>query len=307
MSYWVAGVTKLSAALLNQKTVTIDVGTNLAALSPTYADQIVISTDTSGGFTQDTIYQRNAANTSWISVLTMQKHLHNADTAAAGGLLSDIYAANMGISLYQTELLSPAAGDFFTTVSGTGAAVTDGRGSGVWRVDINSGTTLNAAAQADLGGLRADFGSKMKFQAKVEQQTATTSLQCRIGVNNELASAAADPTTKSLGFEFCDSTGTTYQLESCDGATRTVTNTTFAFNGVHGIKFAYTPSTNVVGTIDNNTATTKTTNLPNSGQTLPDRLMRFGIMSTVAAAAKHLYIYGAALNYIPNEGTAWTA
>lgn len=307
MSVWVAGVTKLSAALLNQKTITIDTGTNLAALAPTYPDQVVISTDNSSGFIQDTIYQRNAANTSWISVLTMQKHLHNADTAAAGGLLSDIYAANMGISLYQTELLSPAAGDFFQTVSGAGAAVTDGRGSGVWRVDINSGTAVNGAAQADLGGLKADFGSKMKFQAKVEQQTATTSLQCRIGVNIEIASGSPDPTTKALGFEFCDSTGTVFQVQSCDGATRGVTPTTSAFNGVHGVKFVYTPSTSIVGFIDNVAGVTRTANLPNSGACLPDRLMRFGIMSTLVSAAKHLYVYGAALNYLPNEGTAWTA
>jgi hypothetical protein len=182
----------------------------------------------------------------------------------------------------------------------TSGTVTDNPGTNQMRVNCNTGTTASAVAQADVGSIKLDFGSKIKFQAKIEQQTVTTGLQARMGVNIESAGLAAAPTTKSLGFEFCDSTGTTYQLESCDGTTRTVTNTGQAFNGVHGIKFQYTPATNIVGQVDATTATTKTTNLPNSGAADSDKSARFGI-TTTNTTAKNLYVYGFVVVGVDND------
>jgi len=50
---------------LNQKLFYINTGTNIAALSPTYPGMRVFSTDTSGGFTVDIAYERDAANAVW--------------------------------------------------------------------------------------------------------------------------------------------------------------------------------------------------------------------------------------------------
>jgi hypothetical protein len=204
-------------------------------------------------------------------------------------LLSDVQIANTGSVVY-LNFQSVKLANFFTTIV-TSGTVTDNIAANQWRVNLNTGTTTSAVAQADLGGIKIDFGSKIKFQAKVEQQTVTTGLQARMGTNIESAGSAISNTTKTLGFEFCDSTGTTYQLESGDGTTRTVTNTTAAFNGVHGIKYLYTPATNIVGQVDAVTATTKTTNLPNSGAADADKSARFGI-TTTNTTAKNLYVYG---------------
>lgn len=294
---WTAGTDSDSAARLNQKTVTIDTGTNLAALATTYAGQLIFSTDTSGGFLANTMYQRNAANNAWTAQLPMTTHDHSTNLAPTGGLLVNILANNTGQVVYN-EIFSPKVSYFFTST--TGGTITDDIAANQWRVKLDTGIVANNFAQADVGGIRTDFGNPIKFQAKVEQETVTTGLQCRIGINNEKSNAVVDATTKSLGFEFCDSTGTTYQLESCDGTTRTVTNTTQPFNAIHSIKFLYTPSTNVVGTVDQTVATTKTTNLPNSGQVQQDRLMRFGIMTT-NTTVKDLYIYGAVVVAVPND------
>lgn len=299
--YYTAGSDTNSAARANQKSVTIDTGTNLAALSPTYANQLIVSTDSTGGFSAGVMYQRNNANTAWVSFVPMAAHDHSASTASAGGTLFNVYADNMGQSILESELISPKATEFFT--SATGGTITDDIAANQWRVKCDTGVVANNFAQADFGGIRADFGNPIKFQAKVEQQTVTTSLQARIGTNIEKSNAAVDTTTKSIGFEFCDSTGTTYQLESCNATARSVLNTTQAFNGVHSLKLLYTPSVNIVGQVDATTASTKTDNLPNSGPTQADRLLRFGIMTT-NTTVKDLYVYGATIAYWPNDN--WT-
>src|SRR6266487_1370866 len=92
MSVWAVGDNN-SAARENQKSVTINTGTNLAALTTTYANQLVVSSDTSAGFIANTLYMRNAANNAWVAVNV--KHNHSADTDLAGGLFSDILDQNL--------------------------------------------------------------------------------------------------------------------------------------------------------------------------------------------------------------------
>jgi len=57
-----------SAARLNQKTIFVGTGTQIAALATTYAGQLAYATSTTGGFTIDRLYERNAANTAFVSV-----------------------------------------------------------------------------------------------------------------------------------------------------------------------------------------------------------------------------------------------
>jgi len=50
---------------LNQKTVIMETGANINALTTTYPGQLAFCTATGSGFTIDTLYQRNAANNAW--------------------------------------------------------------------------------------------------------------------------------------------------------------------------------------------------------------------------------------------------
>src|SRR5690242_159890 len=114
-SYWVAATDNNSAARMNQKNVTIDTGTALAAITTTYPGQLAVATDTTGGFTADVLYQRNAANNAWNAVF--KKHDHSANTDAAGGLHSDVLMAN--VSKYiDLNVPSPHAADFNNTGTG---------------------------------------------------------------------------------------------------------------------------------------------------------------------------------------------
>jgi hypothetical protein len=296
---WNVGDT-ISASRLNQKTVTIDSGLNLPP-STTYPGMLICATDTgSAQFTQGIMYQRDPTNTVWVALNPMTTHDHSTSQVKDGGLLSDVAIANTGQLNWITELMSPRLSDFNTTTTSAGSSVGDNIASNQWRVNIQTGTTGTVSvpnfAQADFGGIKLDFGSKMKFQAKVEQQSVTSFLQGRIGVNIESAGAALSQTTKMLGFEFCDSTGTQYQLVAGNGTSRTVVPTATSGNnilGVHSIKFLYTPGVNVIGTIDQTVAVTNT-NVPGTGQVDADKLMRFGIAST-NSTAKNLYVHGAVI------------
>jgi hypothetical protein len=57
----------ISASRMNQKTLFVGTGTQIDALSTTYAGMYVYSTDTSGTKVADTLYQRNAANSAWVA------------------------------------------------------------------------------------------------------------------------------------------------------------------------------------------------------------------------------------------------
>ncbi len=296
MSVWTVGDNN-SAARENQKSVTINTGTNLAALTTTYANQLVVSSDTSAGFIANTLYMRNAANNAWLAVNV--KHDHSADTDLAGGLFSNVLMPNTG-QVVDLNVPSPRAAD--TNNTGTGGTTTDDIAANQWRVKLDTSTTTSNYRQSDKGSIKIDFGQKIKFQAKLEEQAVSTSLQSRMGVQMETANAAQSSTNKCVGFEFCDANGTTYQLSSGDGTSRSVINTGVAFAGIHSVKFFYTPSVNVVGTIDATTVT-KTTNLPNSGAVDADKTARFGI-STTNTVTKTLYIYGYRVVGLPND-TGW--
>jgi hypothetical protein len=303
---WVAGTDSDSAARLNQKTVTIDTGTNLAGLAVTYPGMLVFATDnSSGSFISGTMYQRNPSNSGWVQLLPLTTHDHSTNQATTGGLLSDVLAANTGSVVY-INLQSPRLANFNTLNCVSSGTVTDNPSAGIWRVKVDSGTTANGVGQADIGGIKVDFGSKIKFQAKIEEwpaPTSPTNVQGRIGINIEAAGtapAAPPNAVKCLGFEFCDSTGANYQLVSSDG-TRTVSSTGQPYNLTHAIKFLYTPASTLVGTVDQTIATTKSSNLPNSGACDSDKLMRFGITTTVITASKQLYVHGAMLVGTDND------
>jgi hypothetical protein len=301
---WVAGTDSDSAARLNQKTVTIDTGLNLAALPATYPGMLVFATDnSSGSFSSGYMYQRNASNSGWVQMFPMTPHDHSTNQAVTGGLLSDAFIANTG-QMVCVNLQSPRVANFNILNCVSSGTVTDNPAANQWRININSGATAAGVGQADVGGIRMDFGNKIKFQAKVDEQPAPTApqnIQGRIGVNIEPAGLAASQTTKMLGFEFCDTSGTPYMLVSGDGVARTALTTGQPYNGLHAIKFLYTPGQNTVGTVDQTVATTKSTNRPDSGACDADKLMRFGITTTVITASKQLYLWGAMLVGTDND------
>ena len=82
-----------SAARLNQKTVFVGTGAQISGLATTYAGQMAFCTSTGSGFTIDTLYERNAANSAWTAVFAIADPIEanstpvtdNADFTATAG------------------------------------------------------------------------------------------------------------------------------------------------------------------------------------------------------------------------------
>lgn len=292
---WSAQQDTASQARMNQKTNTIDTGTNLAAINPTFPGMEVFSLDSTGGFTTNFKYIRDATNSTWIQISPPAIHDHSSNSA--GGLFSKILSDNVGQFLLH-DFLSPTKSMFLQT--GQGSTISDVQGNGNWFVQISTGTVANNFGQIDRGGISLDFGNTIKWNTKIGQSGGTTGLNGRMGIGVEQVGAAISNTTKSLGYEFCDTCGTGYQLLSCDGGLRSVVTTNQAFSGNNNVRFLYTPSTSLVGTINQTVATTKTSNLPNSGACAQDRISRFGIQTT-NTISKTLQLFGGMVSGVPND------
>src|SRR5438034_8602286 len=169
---WTAQQDSASQARMNQKTVTIDTGTNLAALSPTYKGQLIFSLDSTGGFLTDHLYERNSANTAWTQISPPSSHDHS--DVATGGLFSTILSDNAGQFVF-TNFTSPIKAQFFQTI--TGATITDNLGAGAWFVQIATGIVANNLGQCDIGGIAYSFANIIKWGAKIGESGGTTSLQ----------------------------------------------------------------------------------------------------------------------------------
>jgi len=147
-----------SAARGNQKTCFVGTGTQIAAISPTYAGQLAYATSTSGGFTIDVLYERNAANNAWNQVTFQEKAeasntptTDNADfTPGAGGQFDRYYEY---VTLPNTEELYEIVGIEWKN----GATVNGNVMSGVDVIDADPPTVDHTPLVA-LGILTAQAG-----------------------------------------------------------------------------------------------------------------------------------------------------
>lgn len=92
----------ISASRMNQKTLFVGTGTQLEALSTTYAGMYAYVTTAGGTKLADTLYQRNAANSSWVAWSVVGKQdifipasaMWARTTTGAGGLTKVETATN---------------------------------------------------------------------------------------------------------------------------------------------------------------------------------------------------------------------
>jgi hypothetical protein len=122
----------VTASKIGNKTVLIDTGTNIGGAT-VLAGQLAVSTDTSGGFTQDRLYVRNAANNAWLEVLdlssaqTLGAHSisgsSNTITNLSTAMLSDGTFAMAKLANALTQVAVFRSSSSFTQSSGGGTQV----------------------------------------------------------------------------------------------------------------------------------------------------------------------------------------
>lgn len=91
----------ISASRMNQKTLFVGTGTQLEALSTTYAGMYAYVTTVGGTKIADTLYQRNAGNTAWVAWSIVGKQDFPISAAAMWGRTTNGSAA-----LTQTETIT---------------------------------------------------------------------------------------------------------------------------------------------------------------------------------------------------------
>jgi len=295
-----------SAARFNRKTVTHLPGSgtdSISTLSPTYPNQIVVCTATGGGFTVDTMYIRNTANTAWIGG-SGGIHDHSAQADAQGGLFSNVVYANL-MKVIWHNITSPTLGQFQVEVNSGGATSSDVTP----QVRLATGATNGAFTHISRGGIGLSYGSKQRFIARMTC-SHNTFLTARLGVYTERVDAAGDNTAK-YGLEACDSAGTArnWDIFSADGTTRTAI-TTSAINVQQATQTAYrldfTTATNIQLFVNNSLAGggTKSNNVPGNVSVSAGRTIGIGL-KTNNTTAKTIDLTGMAFTGVPST-SGWS-
>lgn len=259
-------------------------------------------------FVQDTIYLRNSANTAWIGG-GGGIHKHDANTDAGGGLLSEIFHANLTKALWENNI-APSAGQFKHETSG-GATITDVHPN----VRLFCGTSNGAYAHATRSGIPVSWSGIMRFAARLYVSHGSY-VTVRFGVCSESANdtAAADGGgIRRMGFEACDSTGTAkaYDVFRSNGTTRTATTQTFnvAQGSPHAYRLDYTPGVNIIPFYDGAQQSTITSSVAAGGvESTNIRIVSAGIKqnnSFTLGNERTMFLSGIALAATAGS-TAWT-
>jgi hypothetical protein len=279
-----SGEDNISAARMNAKTIWQGTGTQLNGLSPLYPGQIVVSLDASAGFNADFVYYRSADNQSW-KPLSMAKHTHDTDFDSSGGLLSDIYYANVYESLFVNEV-TPNVGGFITGDTSGGTVFNDITSS-TGKLRVETGVVANNYVHILKYGLKLKFSRKSRMSVKMGLDVGTN-LVTRVSVCGE-STNLANNNNRKYGIEGCTSTGSNWQLFTGSGTGRTGnidTGTVLAAGADttgKNYRLDAIPNLNVKFYNDGvncGANCTKSTDIPSTGDSGQDYIIRIGTKTT---------------------------
>lgn len=265
-----------SPARLNKKTNFVGTGTELAALSTTYAGQLASVTVSGGGYIGGIVYKRSTDNTTWEGLST-SKHYHDADSETGGGLLANVFIENIG-QFYFLNMLHASVGKA-AVVKASGASATDVVDATNSRIDLNTGTVSGDYVNVQNGGIKLSFTGNAVWQARV-RFNANTMFAARMGVHTENIqdSTVVD---RKFGIEACDSASVAknWQIVTANATTRSVFDTTEDCNQAQdrSYKLEFTTATDVKFTVEGTTIFTTTSSIPTTFRTGQARIANFGI------------------------------
>lgn len=291
-----ASGTQVSAAEMNKKGIKHSLDISAEAALP---GQIFYSMANNGAFLKDDIVARNADNNGYV-FLSGQKHKHDSDTNAAGGLLSDIMIANMRKLLFWYNPLGLNASDLSSYASGTGAVTLDFSSGAVLQ---NTGATANSYAVSKVMGVSASLAIAMLIKAKMQYHGNTTNQFVRWGVNMEPMDITNN-TLPKFGLESCAATNSNWNIVTSDATLRTAQDAQASLDAAAAVgtkrrhELKYNPGISVDYTYESNIVVSKGTNLPPQSSvpgTIPDNNVCHWSIKSTDTNSKQLYIWGAAV------------
>lgn len=142
----------ISATRMNEKTTFQGTGAAISGLT-TYAGMVAFCTSTGSGFTADTLYFRNAANSAWLTVASTSSQTWSVGRLAAtdGFLHMNIYGATTNTSANGDRIRSYVKDamtlkNLFVNVTASASAISTT--FSLRRDDADMGTTVSVGAAA---------------------------------------------------------------------------------------------------------------------------------------------------------------
>lgn len=284
-----------SAARMDAKDIFVGTGADIANITITSTIPYALCTEDGSGFLRNHVYSRHFdpeenSWTGWDDIF--RKHTHSEDNETTGGDYYDIDIANSDVISIRRSVVP----DLFLVVpTGAGAAATLAAPTGTHRTMLQTSTGATTGSPKSVmlqdGGVKLSLSSRVQWHAKFAVEGAATGILWRMGVGLEKITENSESTLQKFGIEGCAGDGTTIQLVSCDGQTRLKTNTAVAYGSSTsmGVKVDYVPSTSVIYYDTIGTIKPSTGNFPSSGAVDSDKMLRYGVKSTVTNE-KFMYI-----------------
>lgn len=292
----------ISASELNQKTVTYtdDVTTETAM-----PGQIFYQKANAGAYYKDDVISRNIDDDGY-ALISQNKHLHNEDTNRAGGLLSDVFAANLSDMAWFYKPVGFSGSDIHTYGS-VGADITMDTVTGAVKWDTS--TTAGNYLVSKLMGASPSLKVPMTLKSVMQFHGNITNLFVRFGVNMEAMDVSNNNDVK-FGIESCAASNGNWNVVSAEGgvgSARTTMDANASLEGStsvgvtgsrRGHVIKYTPGSFIQYKYHNNLTVSKSTNLPSQillpGTIPPDNAVNIGL-KTSDTNSKQLYIWGMAV------------
>lgn len=271
-------------AKMNRKTISMIDGINLSGETPAGGKIYVIMSD-GGGFLKNDVIYRDADNLAW-RFLTMEKHTHFGDSNKEGGNFNDILLANLGgiswdmvkfpkiTDFQQTELVGTAPSAAFDLTYGA--------------VQFYTGTAAGGLANGKRYGHPFSYTKKSRFIEKMRHVGPTTAFFSRSGIDMESVNITNNNNRK-YGKESCEATNGNWFIVSSDGTSRTQSDSTTPIqNDIEAqVMMTNNPGSSIDFQYNSNAINSKTTNLPNLGNTT-NQVFSAGVKMTDAVSKKYV-------------------
>lgn len=283
---------------LDAKTIFWGTGAQILAIPSTSEVRFAICTATGSGFIINTAYVRSADKTQWLPIF--QKHLHDADTDAAGGTLAAIYKANQGkVKKFERHSIKQWRG--INKEASVTAPTADTELNSSWYTDFSTSTTDESYINFyDSDGVKADLTKPISLSWKA-QFSHNAQVVGRFGMNieNVQSSVAFD---NKFWTEFCDAHGTKIMAGVGNPLGVTLQATVWDVvvtpsNTARGFRMDYTPINQVFFSSTAGDSLTLTTNIPSTGQFPSNRLVAGGIQTKNASQVKSLFLWNVEATY----------
>jgi hypothetical protein len=290
-------------ARMNKMTVIPNTGTYLSGLTKTQHG-LLICTQAGSGLLLDHVYLCSADGTSLIDISSIASHTHSG--SSDGGSLIDVFGVNNHIidlvltkttDLYEATWTTPVYWIKAVTSTGSVENKTDGT-TGERSIRLRPNATSGSGATISYPHLKLNFALNSVYTTKLQIETAT-SLALHTGVGADDVTAA-DSNTRKYQVEVCTVTNANYWLRSATGSANSSSDSGIAITanrvGISAAHFPTAGTPRVDMYIDANTVFSKTTNIPISGATADNNLIKHSVKNSTGAD-RPLLVYGTRLTY----------